>query len=231
VTADTPFSKMDLISCRNLLIYLALPLQMKVFHTFHFALKPSGLLLLGSVESLGRSSDLFGTVDPQFRMFYKKVTTSRISQVMFATAKLETAPIMTPPSQLFIPTASDMQRAADRIALGRFVPAGVLINESLDIIQFRGQTHPFLEPAQGEASLNLLTMVPFSVADALKVAIAEAKDQKLTVRRERVPLRRAELFREITFEVIPSSFCSRNLRITVHRHLQHMRRPRSPPLH
>jgi len=202
ITADTPFSKMDLITCRNVLIYLAPPLQMKVFQTFHFALKASGLLLLGSVESLGRSSDLFSTLDPKLRIFQKKATTRRIHS-MPPKAKPPN-PIMTKPiSQPFIPTVNDMQRAADRIALGRFVPAGVLVNESLEVIQFRGQTHPYLEPAQGEASLQLLTMVPFSVADALKEAILEATSQKLPVRRDGVPMRRGDLFREISFEVIP----------------------------
>ena len=202
ITADPPFSKMDLITCRNVLIYLAPPLQMKVFQTFHFALKPSGLLLLGSVESLGRSSDLFSTLDPKLRIFQKKATTRRIHALQSKVKPLDLTR-MKPPSQPFIPTVTDMQRAADRIALGRFVPAGVLVNESLDIIQFRGQTHPYLEPAQGEASLHLLTMVPFSVADALKEAIIEATDLKLPVRREGVPMRRGDLFREISFEVIP----------------------------
>ncbi len=202
VTADVPFSKIDLISCRNLLIYLAPVLQAKVFHTFHFAMKPGGMLLLGSAESVGRSSHMFGTVDEKKRIF-KKMQTTRHIGLPPLTIKREVNPDMQPPAHPSTPTVSDFQRAADRIVLGRFAPAGVLINESMDIIQFRGQTHSFLEPAQGEASLHLLTMVPFGVADALKSAISEAIEHKVPVRRERVPMRRGEHFREIAFEVIP----------------------------
>ncbi len=202
VTADVPFSKMDLISCRNLLIYLAPVLQTKVFHTFHFALKSSGIMLLGSAESVGRSSDLFGTVDANKRIFKKMQTTRRVNTLPLIT-KREVVPPMTAPAQPSNATVTDLQRAADRIVLGRFAPAGVLINESLDIIQFRGQTHPYLEPAQGEASLNLLTMVPFGVADGLRAAIGEAIEHRVPVRRERVPMRRGDHFREIVFEVIP----------------------------
>ncbi len=202
VTVDTPFSKLDLISCRNVLIYLAPVLQMKVFHTFHFSMKTSGFLLLGSAESLGRSGDLFGVVDEKLRIFHRKGTARRAGPAM-THAKRPDAPIMIPPGQPSMPNDTDMQRAADRMILGRFAPAGVLIDDSLDIIQFRGQTRPFLEPAQGEASLNLLTMVPYGVADALKAAIAEAKEKKVPVRRHHVALRRGDHFREIGFEVIP----------------------------
>ncbi len=202
VTVDVPFSKIDLISCRNLLIYLAPVLQTKVFHTFHFAMKPGGMLLLGSAESVGRSSDLFGTVDEKKRIFKKMQTARRVIPLPSITQR-EAVPNMPLPVHSSTPTVTDWQRAADRILLGRFAPAGVLINELLDIIQFRGQTHPYLEPAQGEASLHLLTMVPFGVADALKAAINEAIEQKVPVRRERIPMRRGEQFREIAFEVIP----------------------------
>ncbi len=202
VTADVPFSKIDLISCRNLLIYLAPVLQTKVFHTFYFAMKQSGMLLLGSAESVGRSSDLFGTVDEKKRIFKKMQTSRRVGPPPLS-AKREVVAKMASPAHPSTPTVIDLQRAADRIVLRRFAPAGVLINESLDIIQFRGQTNPYLEPAQGEATLHLLAMVPFSVGDALKAAISEAIEQKVPVRRERVPMRREAHVREIAFEVVP----------------------------
>ncbi len=202
VTADTPFSKIDLISCRNLLIYLTPMLQMRVFQTFQFAMKPGGMLLLGSAEAVGQSSDLFGPVDENNRIFQKKLTARRIRPVILAT-KHKNVQDMPNPASPSVPSVTDMHRVADRVALERFVPAGVLVNDSLDIIQFRGRTHPFLEPAQGEVSLNLLTMVPFGVADSLKTTIDEARQQNVPVRREHVPLRRGEHFREIAFEVIP----------------------------
>ena len=84
----------------------------------------------------------------------------------------------------------EIQRAADQIVLGRFAPPGVLINEAMEIIQFRGRTYSFLEPAPGEPSRNLLTMAPFGVSQALRDAISEAKRLHCPVRRERIAHRR-----------------------------------------
>ncbi|MBA2480684.1 MAG: hypothetical protein H0V44_08480 [Planctomycetes bacterium] len=138
----------------------------------------SGTLLLGSVESVGQAADLFAMVDQKNRIYHKKLTAGRPIPRVHAT-KREDVSTMTNPTPPIIPSVTDLHRAADRIVLGRFAPAGVLVNESLDIIQFRGQTQPYLEPAQGEASLHLLTMVPFGIAEALKEATREAREQKI----------------------------------------------------
>jgi two-component system CheB/CheR fusion protein len=85
-----------------------------------------------------------------------------------------------------------MQQAADQIVLGRFAPPGVLVNTALEVIHFRGKTHPFLAPAPGEPNRNLLTMVPFGVSRALRDAVAEAKRLNVPVRRERIAHRRED---------------------------------------
>jgi two-component system CheB/CheR fusion protein len=202
VTSDTPFSRIDLISCCNVLIYLGAVLQKYVLPTFHFALKPGGFLLLGSSETLGRASNnLFETVDESNRLYRSLASAVRMRPPSPRNrASDPSAPISPRPH---LAAGSDMQRAADQIVLGRFAPPGVLINEAMEVVQFRGRTHPFLEPAPGEPSRNLLTMVPFGVSQALRDAIGEAKRLNCPVRREQIAHRREDTFRDIAFEVIP----------------------------
>jgi two-component system CheB/CheR fusion protein len=202
VTSDTPFSRIDFISCRNVLIYLGPVLQKYVLPTFHFSLRAGGFLLLGASESLGSAANFYQTVDDKHRIFRSIAVPGRTRPVPVAQQRsADQGVIAVVPT--FVPAVSEMQRAADQIVLGRFAPAGVLLTEALEIIQFRGQTNLFLQPAQGDASLNLLTMVPFAVAESLRAALGEAKLGSLSVRREHVVHRRAHDFREIAFDVIP----------------------------
>ena len=205
ITADTPFSRMDLISCRNVLIYLGPVLQNRVLPTFHFALKPGGFLLLGTSETLGQTSNLYSTIDEKNRLYRSVASPRQLNVRPVAPVRIGDADMPVPPP-VFSPSVSEMQRAADQILLGRFAPAGVLVTESLEIIQFRGQTNRFLQPAQGDASLDLLTMVPFGVAEALSSALDESKRLNLPVRRDRVAHCREQSFREIAFEITPIRF-------------------------
>ena len=202
VTSDTPFSRIDFISCRNVLIYLGPVLQKYVLPTFHFSLRTGGFLLLGASESLGSAANFYQTVDDKNRIFRSIAVPGRTRPVPVPQQRsADQGVISVVPT--FVPAVSEMQRAADQIVLGRFAPAGVLVTEAMEIIQFRGQTNSYLQPAQGDASLNLLTMVPFAVAESLRAAFGEAKLGSLSVRREHVVHRRAHDFREIAFEVIP----------------------------
>ena len=199
VTADTPFSHIDLISCRNVLIYLGPPLQNQVLPTFHFALKPGGFLLLGTSESLGGASKLYETIDERNRLYRSTTATRTFRQPPLPQPRTGNPSMPMPnPSPVI-----EMQRAADQIVLGRFAPAGALVTDALEIIQFRGRTNPYLEPAPGAVNLNLLTMVPFAVAEALREALAECRREQRPIVRERVVHARDRSVREITFEVIP----------------------------
>ena len=201
VTSDTPFSRLDLISCRNVLIYLGPVLQEYVLPTFHFSLQPGGFLLLGASESLGSAANLYQAVDERNRLYRSTAAPGRIRPLPVSLQR--GGPGSTSASPSPAPVLSDMQRAADQIVLGRFAPAGVLVTEALEIIQFRGRTNPYLQPAQGDANLNLLSMVPFAVAESLREALGDAKARNVPVRRERIVHRRDRAFREIAFEVIP----------------------------
>lgn len=202
VTVDTPFSRIDFISCRNVLIYLGPALQKHVLPTFHFALKPGGFLLLGTSETLGRAAVLYETIDEKHRLYRALGSVRRLTPRVAPSLRLGAQGLSSP----LLPTLtsnSETQRAADQIVLGRYAPAGVLVSEANEIIQFRGETNAYLQPAQGEASLNLLTMVPFGVAEALREALNEVKRDGLPIRRSGIAHSRGQAVREISFEVIP----------------------------
>lgn len=202
VASDPPFSHLDLISCRNLLIYLAPPLQKRVIPTFHYALNPSGFLVLGHSETVGAFTDLFGVVDQPHRIYVKQTTVTRqYPHFRPEDYRLgaERGHMLAEPA----PSPADWQREADRVALGQYVPPGVLVNENLDILQFRGQTGPYLAPAPGEPSLNLLKMVREGLFLAVRAALIECQQQGAAVHKHGVRLRGEAVDREIDLHVLP----------------------------
>jgi two-component system, chemotaxis family, CheB/CheR fusion protein len=201
VATDPPFSHLDLISCRNLLIYLAAPLQKRVIPTFHYALNPVGFLILGASETVGSFTDLFGMLDHKQRLYVKKSTAAR-HYPHFSTENYRSAAsarVAAPPAA----SPADWQRAADRIALGQYAPPGVLVNENFDVLQFRGQTGAYLAPAPGEPNHNLLKMAREGLFLELRSALNECRQNGTAVRRQGVRIRGEGLDREIDLHVLP----------------------------
>jgi two-component system CheB/CheR fusion protein len=157
--ADPPFTKMDLVSCRNVLIYLTAELQKKLIPLFHYALAPGGILFLGSSETIGGFSDLFTTIDSRWKIYERR------DQPMIQAARPDLASALLPRAMAghkrpaAVPTFDrplpDLSRD---LLLQRFAPPAVLVNESGEILYVYGKTGQFLEPASGEASLNLFSM-------------------------------------------------------------------------
>ena len=203
IVRDPPFSHVDLISCRNVLIYLAPPLQKRVIPTFHYALNPTGFLMLGSSETIGPFSDLFHVVDKKHKIYSKKQSAFRQYPHFNAADYLAGLPgeerTISQPS----PTPAELQKEADRIVLGQYSPAGVLVSESLEILQFRGRTSPYLEPAPGAPSLNLLKMARAGLYVDLKSALAEARNGNAVAERLGVPVRGDGPVRAVNLKVIP----------------------------
>ena len=173
VIKDPPFSKVDLISCRNLLIYVGQVLQKKVLTTFHYALNPNGFLLLGSAESTGEFADLFRAVDPKVKLYGKKSVGTPL-RVEFGPVVPIPPPHPATGATAELPalrTSLEIQREADRLIMNKYSPAAVVIDEHLDILQFRGQTGAYLEPAPGEASLNLIRMAREGLKLELNAAV------------------------------------------------------------
>jgi len=200
VLSDPPFSQIDLLSCRNLLIYLGPALQQRVVPLLHYALKPTGYLMLGSSETIGSYRNLFEVEDAKHKIFFKKPGTYRLTFGLAATdqpARLQEKHARTAPG------GSEMLKEADRILLARHVPPSVLIGANLDVLQFRGDTGLFLTPPSGKASFNILKMAREGLPVALRSAITKAKKTQTAVREEHLRVRSNGGHREVGLEVVP----------------------------
>jgi two-component system CheB/CheR fusion protein len=202
VTRDPPFSRMDLISCRNLLIYLGVPLQKKVLAAFHYALNQDGYLLLGTSESVEAGSEAFRQIDKKHKLYSRLLTSAR-PQLEFRPAELVDDPVLTRRQRLIAQPDLDLGREVDRIVLSRYSPPGVLINSSFDILQFRGRTASFLEQPPGHATLNLLKMAREGLAIDLRAAIHQAKKSGGPIRKTGVRVRGDSGVIDVTLEVTP----------------------------
>ncbi len=179
VLKDAPFSRLDLVSCRNLLIYLRAASQQRLLRILHYALAPSAHLFLGSSETVGEGPELFTAVDRKYKIYRRKHVAAQAGlDVSFGVPRL---PEVTPPSAPVRPTLN-LQGVADRKVLELYAPAGVVLNEDHEILQFRGRTGAFLDPAQGTATLNVLKVVRFELHVALKRALDQAvtTEQRVT---------------------------------------------------
>jgi two-component system, chemotaxis family, CheB/CheR fusion protein len=188
LVSDPPFSRLDLISCRNVFIYFKISLQRKVLSMFHYGLLPRGFLLLGSSEMTGESTDLFTPVDRKSKIYAKLPSSQPLDLNLMAHG----SPVeLAYPQPYVSETSSDdseLQKAADRIVLQQFAPAGVVVNAQLEILQFRGHTGAYLEPSPGRASLKLLSMAKEDLRLDLRTTIHQAKEGQ-SVRKEGISLR------------------------------------------
>lgn len=203
LTQEHPFSRIDLISCRNLLIYLDLYLQKKVFPVFHYALKPGGYLMLGTSETVGSYTDLFSLEDKKYKIYLKKMATVRFhlpaGPSHLYSEKIE--PAKRSREQAW--SGVEVQKEADRLLLADYAPPGAVVNSDMDILQFRGQTGPFLEPAPGQASLNLLKMVRAPLLLATRRAVDAAKRTGKPSRSELVRIELQGKRRAVEVEAAP----------------------------
>src|SRR5258706_6625606 len=186
---DPPFSRQDLIACRNLLIYLEADLQRKLLPVFHYALSSSGFLFLGPSETVASRSELFRTVDKKHRIFQRKPATLR-NQVK--------VPMMEPgrvtrfqPAVGAAPLSSGTKeqnviRTIERVVLEDYAPASVIINEQGEIVYFSGRTGKFLEPAAGVPSNKIISMARRSLRLELRTAIHRAISTRQEIVRENI---------------------------------------------
>jgi two-component system, chemotaxis family, CheB/CheR fusion protein len=200
LTNDPPFSRLDLISSRNLLIYLEPRLQERVFATFHYALAPEGFLVIGPAETTGAASSLFSMIDERNRIYQRKAVSGppRFFSTARDQSRLRSLRVATKAA-----TASEVPREADRMLLARFAPAGVLVDENLRILEFRGDTDPFLEHGHGQASLNLERLLRKGLLMEVRRAIEEVRQKDTSVRKEGLQVRYRNELRSVAIEVLP----------------------------
>lgn len=196
VTHDPPFARLDLISCRNLLIYLDESLQSRLFALFHFALYPWGRLLLGHSESITNGADYFSVVDQKQKIYAKKGgkrVLPRPSRQMpsISGPAPESTPESTPESMKH---EHSIQKQAEKIILDEFGPPAVIVDSDLRICRFIGHTGPFIEPAPGSVSLKLLRMVQQDLFVELRNALSRAREtqERVDVPEVRYNLKRAQ---------------------------------------
>jgi two-component system, chemotaxis family, CheB/CheR fusion protein len=198
---DPPFPRLDLISCRNVLIYMEPHLQESVLATFHYALSPGGFLVLGTSESVGASSAFLPPLDEKRRIYLHRKTAAPARLPFAAGASVHQEPARADPLRAAVPPG--ILAEADQALLGRYAPASVVVDEGLDILEFRGDTEPFLEHGRGRASLNLIRMARPGLLLELRQTIQEARRKNAPSRREGLRIRYRGQLRDVNLAVLP----------------------------
>lgn len=168
---DPPYTKLDLVICRNLLIYLAPEQQKRVLPLLHYALRSSGCLFLGSAESIGSFPDLFASLDVENRIFRRLESSRPTKNFNFAGSSPDAASASGKDRK---PANASIQELADKVLLQHFFPAAVLTNPKGDVVYISGSTGKFIEPAAGKANWNIMAMAKPELRYKLESAFSKA---------------------------------------------------------
>ncbi|MBX3468221.1 MAG: PAS domain S-box protein [Planctomycetes bacterium] len=212
LTRDPPFSNLDLISCRNVLIYFDQTLQRRLLPLFHYALRPRGYLFLGPAESLGGHDELFDLVDKRHRIYLKNPGASR------PVLQLPLARGVAPPDQpaaALTPQEPDrrlLRREAERVLIERCAARGVVVDERLQVLHVMGDTGPFLKLAPGDAELALLDLAREGLLLPLRQLIDGARAAGTACRQADLQVRTNDHFEQVSVEVIPLRLQDRPVR-------------------
>jgi two-component system CheB/CheR fusion protein len=207
VVTDPPFSKIDLISCRNLLIYLDPMLQRTVMPLFHYALAPDGVLMLGPSESVGASSELFGVIpSTSSKLYSKKPRPGRPRMGLPASTVAPQSIVLARPSsngRETLTRAELLRREVDRMTLARHTPPSVLCDDELNIVEFRGDTSAYLVNPSGAPSSSLKRLARPEVFLAVDEAVRQARRETTVVHKASLRLSARENAKRTTIEVHP----------------------------
>ena len=185
VIKDPPFSKLDLISCRNLLIYMGGELQKKLIPLFHYALNPGGFLFLGTSETVAEFADLFGTLDRKSKLYQRKADVFGVHRPAlgkFLLPMTEGGAARRPSGQAPGESKLQLRELTERAMLQQYAPVGALVNGRGEILYLHGRTGLYLEPAPGESGMNILKMAREGLRRALTSALHKAVTHKEPVR-------------------------------------------------
>jgi two-component system CheB/CheR fusion protein len=202
LTRDPPFSHLDLICCRNVLIYMDATLQRRLLSMFHYALQPAGFLALGQAESIGYHSDLFTPMSKKHKVYRKKagVATAPPMAVFRGTLRSE------PPASSPAPAQHETRLVlsdANRIIMERYAPPSVLLDQHFHVVQFSGQTGPYLEPSPGEPSFDILKLGREGLSHGLRKALEAARKTRKPARQTGLRVRQGGGWQSVDVEVIP----------------------------
>src|ERR1700730_6995227 len=206
VLRDPPFSRLDLISCRNVLIYFEPAAQRKLIPYFHYALKPGGFLLLGGAETVGNFSDLFQPVDQKTKLFSKRsVRSPYLMRIEGGLPDPTSADVLRDFAAQPALIQPDPLRETDQLLMAKYCPPAIVVDSGMRIVQFRGNVAPFLDPEPGQASLDLFRMVRTNLEIPLRSLLAEAKKGERPARKERILAEGSGLATFLNVEVVPMS--------------------------
>lgn len=188
IAGDPPFSRLDLLSCRNLLIYMDVALQKKIIPLFHFILNPGGYLFLGSSESIGEFSSLFAPVDMKWKIFRCKKSRGELPVASPLVAGDATSSGLRAEVKAQVGTMN-AQHLLDQLIIEEYAPAAVLINDKYEALYFRGPVDRFFKITPGEASLNVLKIARSALSQKLPAALYKAHKDKAAVELQRIQIK------------------------------------------
>jgi len=200
---DPPFSKLDLVSCRNVLIYFDQALQKRIIPSLHYALNQPGYLLLGHTESISGFGQLFSVVDKANKVFARTALPSALRFAPRFDPRRVERPVADPDVRTQLRGKVDVAKHLDRMLLAHYAPPGVLINERMEILQFRGRTGSFLQPAPGDPQSDVIKMARPGLVAALRATVAQAKKDLAPVRRNGVEVDQDGFTRKCNLVVLP----------------------------
>ena len=211
ILRDPPFSRLDFISCCNLLIYLDIAAQKKVLNTFHYALNKDGFLMLGKSENIGQSTNLFASSNKKHKIFSRKLNSGtpklpelspRITQQAASSKKVSIAQRNKPLRNIAI-NNQGLDNVIDQVLVADFMPASVVINHQMEIIQFRGKTDLFLTHPKGKATFNILKMARPEIAFELRNTIPKVIKSKRRISKRGIEFKLNTVVKIVSLEIVP----------------------------
>ena len=204
LTRDPPFSKLDVIVCRNVLIYLGPRLQRQLMGLFHYALKPKGFLVLGATESVGGHGELFSVIEKRHKIYTRRVARTRTDFEYVPLADVMSDREAPPaPASARNTRHADLQSDITRVLINRYSPPAVVVDSDFQIVQTRGKTGPYLELAAGDASLHVLKMAREGLLHDLRAGLQESRKHLKPVRRQGLLVRTNGTTREVDLQIVP----------------------------
>ncbi|MDD4149691.1 MAG: chemotaxis protein CheB [Bacteroidales bacterium] len=173
----SPFTNIDIVSCRNLLIYIDSALQKKIIRLFNYSIKPNGLLLLGSAETIGQNNDFFSPIDLKLKL-YKRSSSEFSTDLVNFPVKIASNRYDDVESEILTDSDLSIESLANQFILENYAPAGLLVDENGDIVYIKGVISKYLQPTFGKASMNIFSMLTDGLLEPFQAAFNKVLSEK-----------------------------------------------------
>jgi two-component system CheB/CheR fusion protein len=201
--SDPPFSRLDIITCRNLLIYLEPPIQQKAIGLFHFVLRPGGYLFLGSAETAGQREDLFKPIVKKWRIYRQIAVGRKEKPTLLPNPEIARLNVQWYGGTRGVPRMSEAARLAQQMLLDEFTAPAVLVNQKNEVLYFCGSTEKFLSRPHGVPTQDILVLAREGLRSRLRNALVEAADSGLTVLVDDAKVKHEGVFHPVMLTVKP----------------------------